>query len=117
MQMQRLLRLKYAKNPVAKPCSRRVRSPSGAGSTRITSAPRSASTTPQDGPITVWLNSSTVRSASGRIAMAQASSIRSNSDSPDGGTVRPAAAALSSRIASLARKASRSARLSHSVTT
>ena len=89
MQMQRLLRLKYAKNPVAKPCSRRVRSPSGAGSTRITSAPRSASTTPQDGPITVWLNSSTVKSSSGRIAMAQASSIRSNNVA-DGGTVRPA---------------------------
>src|SRR4051795_8665905 len=69
MQMQRLLRLKYAKKPVAKPCSRRVRSPSGAGSTRITSAPRSASITPQEGPITVWLNSSTVRSASGSMAM------------------------------------------------
>src|SRR6476659_46476 len=67
--MQRLLRLKYAKNPVAKPCSRRVRSPSGAGSTRITSAPRSASTTPQEGPITVWLNSSITRSESGRIAI------------------------------------------------
>ena len=48
--MLRLLRLKAAKNPAAKPARPRVWSPSGAGSTFTTSAPRSASTSPAHGP-------------------------------------------------------------------
>src|SRR5215470_19364200 len=62
----RLLRLKAAKNPAAKPPRPRVWSPRGAGSTLITSAPRSANTRPQVGPITVWLNSRTFSPARGR---------------------------------------------------
>src|SRR5689334_8424761 len=62
----RLLRLKAAKKPAAKPPSPRVWSPRGAGSILITSAPRSANTRPQVGPITVWLNSRTFSPAKGR---------------------------------------------------
>src|SRR5829696_9769675 len=55
-----LLRLNMGKKPAPAPRRRRVRSPS-IGSTLITSAPRSASTMPQVGPITMWVNSTTRR--------------------------------------------------------
>jgi hypothetical protein len=57
-----LLRLNSGKKPEPEPSSRRVASPSRPwpmGSTLITSAPRSASTMPQVGPITMWVNSTT----------------------------------------------------------
>ena len=57
-----LLRLNIGKKPAPAPSSVRVRSPS-IGSTLITSAPRSASTMPQVGPITMWVNSTTRRPA------------------------------------------------------
>jgi hypothetical protein len=47
-----LLRLNSAKKPAPEPSSLRVLSPS-TGSTLMTSAPRSASTMPQVGPITM----------------------------------------------------------------
>ena len=53
-----LLRLKVGKKPAPEPSRRRVASPS-IGSILITSAPRSASTMPQVGPITMWVNSTT----------------------------------------------------------
>src|SRR5205085_4781799 len=53
------------KNPTPEPLSRRVGSPSGAGSTLITSAPRSASTMPADGPMIACENSATVRPRNG----------------------------------------------------
>jgi hypothetical protein len=53
-----LLRLKVGKKPEPEPSSRRVLSPS-MGSTLITSAPRSASSMPQVGPMTMWVNSTT----------------------------------------------------------
>ena len=53
-----LLRLKVGKNPAPEPSRRRVPSPSS-GSTLITSAPRSPSSMPQVGPITMWVNSTT----------------------------------------------------------
>ena len=59
-----LLRLKIGKKPAPEPSSRRVLSPSS-GSTLMTSAPRSASTMPQVGPITMWVNSTTRMPASG----------------------------------------------------
>src|SRR5205823_7803082 len=59
-----LLRLNIGKKPAPAPSSRRVLSP-WIGSTLITSAPRSASTIPQVGPITMWVNSTTRRPASG----------------------------------------------------
>ena len=59
-----LLRLNIGKKPAPAPSSRRVRSPS-IGSTLITSAPMSASIMPQVGPITMCVNSTTRRPASG----------------------------------------------------
>src|SRR5687767_555895 len=59
-----LLRLNTGKNPAPAASSRRVLSPAG-GSTLITSAPRSASTSPQDGPITMCANSTTRTPSSG----------------------------------------------------
>jgi hypothetical protein len=59
-----LLRLNSGKKPIPAPSRLRVRSPS-IGSTLITSAPRSASTMPQVGPITMWVNSTTFRPAKG----------------------------------------------------
>ena len=59
-----LLRLNIGKKPMPAPSSVRVRSPS-IGSTLITSAPRSASTMPQVGPITMWVNSTTFSPANG----------------------------------------------------
>src|SRR5947207_5327839 len=53
-----LFRLKTGKNPAPAASSRRVLSPSS-GSTLITSAPRSASIRPQEGPITMCANSTT----------------------------------------------------------
>src|SRR5689334_25323998 len=53
-----LLRLNMGKKPAPEPSSLRVLSPA-TGSTLITSAPRSASTMPQVGPITMWVNSTT----------------------------------------------------------
>src|SRR5574343_379425 len=64
MRMLFLLRLNIGKKPPPAPGKWRVRSPSG-GSTLITSAPRSASTRPQAGPMTMWLNSTTRRPSSG----------------------------------------------------
>src|SRR3954469_8655621 len=64
MQRLRLLRLNTGKGAEPKPTFARVRSPSG-GSTLITSAPRSASTSEHDGPITVWPSSRTRMPASG----------------------------------------------------
>src|SRR5688572_20094556 len=59
-----LLRLKTGKNPAPAASSRRVLSPAS-GSTLTTSAPRSASTSPQDGPITMCANSTTRTPSSG----------------------------------------------------
>src|SRR4030095_15805232 len=56
MHKLRLLRLNTGKRAEPKPTLARVRSPSG-GSTLITSAPRSASTTEHEGPMTVWPSS------------------------------------------------------------
>src|SRR5688572_12694435 len=53
-----LLRLKTGKKPAPAASRRRVLSPAS-GSTLITSAPRSASTSPQEGPITMCANSIT----------------------------------------------------------
>src|SRR5260370_20071629 len=53
-----LLRLKTGKKPAPACSRRRVLSPSS-GSTLITSAPRSASISPQEGPITMCANSTT----------------------------------------------------------
>src|SRR6476469_6833980 len=53
-----LLRLNIGKKPAPAPSRWRVRSPS-MGSSLITSAPRSASTMPHVGPITMWVNSTT----------------------------------------------------------
>jgi hypothetical protein len=53
-----LLRLKVGKKPEPEPSRRRVLSPS-MGSTLMTSAPRSASSRPQVGPMTMWVNSTT----------------------------------------------------------
>ena len=60
-----LLRLNSGKKPAPEPSSVRVCSPS-MGSTLMLSAPRSASTRPQVGPITMWVNSTTRTPASGR---------------------------------------------------
>ena len=60
-----LLRLNIGKKPAPAPSRWRVRSPS-IGSTLMTSAPMSASTMPQVGPMTMWVNSTTRRPASGR---------------------------------------------------
>src|SRR6185503_2272094 len=59
-----LLRLKTGKNPEPAASRRRVLSPAS-GSTLITSAPRSASTSPQEGPITMCANSTTRTPSSG----------------------------------------------------
>src|SRR5688572_11772601 len=59
-----LLRLNTGKNPAPAASRRRVLSPAS-GSTLITSAPRSASTSPQEGPITMCANSTTRTSSSG----------------------------------------------------
>src|SRR3954469_11860947 len=59
-----LFRLNMGKKPAPAPSSRREWSPS-IGSSLITSAPRSASTMPQVGPITMWVNSTTRRPFSG----------------------------------------------------
>src|SRR5690349_5875728 len=59
-----LLRLNIGKKPAPAPTRRRVFSPPS-GSTLITSAPMSASTMPQVGPITMWVNSPTRRPCSG----------------------------------------------------
>ena len=59
-----LLRLNMGKNPAPEPSKWRVRSPS-MGSTLITSAPKSASTMPQVGPMTMWVNSITRKPLSG----------------------------------------------------
>src|SRR6266852_2230141 len=59
-----LLRLNTGKKPAPAASSRRVLSPAS-GSTLITSAPRSASTRPQDGPITMCANSTTRTPSSG----------------------------------------------------
>ena len=60
MPMLFLLRLNIGKKPAPAPSRRRVWSPS-IGSILITSAPRSASTMPQVGPITMCVNSMTRR--------------------------------------------------------
>src|SRR5690606_12783053 len=60
-----LLRLNMGKKPAPAPSRWRVRSPS-TGSILITSAPRSASTSPQVGPMTIWVNSTTRSPVSGR---------------------------------------------------
>ena len=60
-----LLRLNMGKNPAPAPSRWRVRSPS-TGSTLMTSAPRSASTMPQVGPMTMWVNSTTRSPARGK---------------------------------------------------
>src|SRR5918992_3133055 len=59
-----LLRLNTGKKPAPAASSRRVLSPAS-GSTLITSAPRSASTSPQEGPITMCANSTTRTPSSG----------------------------------------------------
>src|SRR5262245_33905064 len=59
-----LLRLNTGKKPAPAASRRRVLSPAG-GSTLITSAPRSASTRPQEGPITMCANSTTRTPSSG----------------------------------------------------
>ena len=64
MPMLFLLRLNIGKKPAPAPSSRRVRSPS-IGSILMTSAPMSASTMPQVGPITMWVNSMTRRPVEG----------------------------------------------------
>src|SRR5882762_9602948 len=67
-----LLRLNTGKNPAPACSSRRVLSPSS-GSTLITSAPRSASIMPQEGPITMCANSTTrTPSSSGTESFGQA---------------------------------------------
>ncbi|KAG1578015.1 hypothetical protein G6F46_015817 [Rhizopus delemar] len=60
-----LLRLNMGKKPAPEPSSRRVESPP-IGSTLMTSAPRSASSMPQVGPITMWVNSMTRMPSYGR---------------------------------------------------
>src|SRR6185295_6711495 len=59
-----LLRLNTGKKPAPAACSRRVLSPS-IGSTLMTSSPRSASASPQLGPITMCANSTTRTPSSG----------------------------------------------------
>src|SRR5687767_1991479 len=59
-----LLRLNTGKKPAPAASSRRVLSPAS-GSTLITSAPRSASASPQEGPITMCANSTTRTPSSG----------------------------------------------------
>src|SRR5437016_10028167 len=59
-----LLRLNTGKKPAPAASSRRVLSPRS-GSTLTTSAPRSASTRPQEGPITMCANSTTRTPSSG----------------------------------------------------
>src|ERR1044072_5396474 len=59
-----LLRLKTGKNPAPAASRRRVLSPA-IGSTLMTSAPRSASTSPPEGPITLCANSTTRTPSSG----------------------------------------------------
>src|SRR5690349_2434522 len=59
-----LFRLNTGKNPAPAASSRRVLSPAS-GSTLITSAPRSARTRPQEGPITMCANSTTRTPSSG----------------------------------------------------
>src|SRR5206468_12078684 len=59
-----LLRLNTGKKPAPAASSRRVLSPRS-GSTLITSAPRSASTSPQEGPMTMCANSTTRTPSSG----------------------------------------------------
>src|SRR5919201_1464565 len=67
-----LLRLNTGKKPAPACSSRRVLSPSR-GSTLITSAPRSASISPQEGPITMCANSTTrTPSSSGTESFGQA---------------------------------------------
>ncbi len=60
-----LLRLNMGKNPAPAPSRWRVRSP-WSGSTLMTSAPMSANTMPQVGPMTMWVNSTTRRPVSGK---------------------------------------------------
>src|SRR5947207_3673884 len=59
-----LLRLNTGKKPAPACSRRRVLSPAS-GSTLITSAPRSASTSPQEGPMTMCANSTTRTPSSG----------------------------------------------------
>src|SRR5688572_4878410 len=59
-----LLRLNTGKKPAPAASSRRVLSPAR-GSTLMTSAPRSASASPQEGPITMCANSTTRTPSSG----------------------------------------------------
>src|SRR5260221_6171807 len=59
-----LLRLKIGKKPAPAASRRRVLSPAS-GSTLMTSAPRSASTRPQEGPMTMCANSATRTPSSG----------------------------------------------------
>src|SRR6267378_1589264 len=67
-----LLRLKTGKKPAPACSRRRVLSPSS-GSTLITSAPRSASSSPHEGPITMCANSTTrTPSSSGTESFGQA---------------------------------------------
>src|SRR5207248_5295121 len=67
-----LLRLNTGKNPAPACSRRRVLSPSS-GSTLITSAPRSASAWPQEGPMTMCANSTTrTPSSSGTESFGQA---------------------------------------------
>src|SRR5438094_9688914 len=67
-----LLRLNTGKNPAPACSRRRVLSPSS-GSTLITSAPRSASARPHEGPITICANSTTrTPSSSGTESFGQA---------------------------------------------
>jgi hypothetical protein len=66
--------LNIGKKPAPAPSSFRVRSPS-IGSTLIVSAPRSASTIPHVGPITMCVNSTTRRPASGWGGASRAASV------------------------------------------
>src|ERR1044072_9023133 len=70
-----LLRLNSGKKPAPEPISKRVLSPPG-GSTLITSAPRSPRIMPQVGPITMWVNSTTLTPLSGRPRACRAAAVR-----------------------------------------
>src|SRR6476660_8665550 len=62
-----LLRLNEEKNPAPVLFRYLVGSPLPSGSTLMTSAPRSASTSSAVGPITMWQNSTTRMPSSGRV--------------------------------------------------
>ena len=68
------LRLNMTKNPAPEPSKCRVLSPAK-GSILMTSAPRSASTMPQDGPIAMCENSMTRNPCNGRRAFVMVDSV------------------------------------------